>query len=541
MPTITLSKKALLKQLGARLSDEQLKEHISMLGTDLEGIAEDEITVEVFPNRPDLLSMQGFARALRAFIGKERGLRRYTVKKSGEQVIIDKTVLTCRPYTSCAIVRNLHIDEERLKEIIQIQEKLHVTFGRNRKRAAIGIYPLEHIAFPIYFRGLRPRDISFQPLEMQREMNGEEILELHPKGREYAHLVQGLKRYACFLDGEQRIMSLTPIINSHLTGKVAEQTTAVFVECSGFDQRILDECLAIIVTALADMGGTIESLELKHPEGTRTTPQLEPRKMKLDLAYCNKLLGFSLTEREAAALLGRMGFGYERGSVLIPAYRTDIMHQADLAEDIAIAYGYAAIPESLPTVATVGQADPLGEFSRIIREVLIGHGLLEVHNFNLIGHAEQTTMMMAEREPVRIANSLSEGYDSLRAWLLPSLLNTLAQNRKHDYPQHIFELGKVFVKDESTTTGVREELHLAVALCGEGEDYTAIRQILDSLLSALDVKTPYRRTKHKSFIPGRVATAGAATIGEVAPAVLRNFGLEMPVAAFELPVASLRK
>lgn len=540
MPTITVSKKELLAQVGKKLTDAQLKERISMLGTDLEGIAGDEISVEIFPNRPDLLSLPGLARALRAFIGKQTGLVKYPVKASGESVLIDKSVLECRPYTSCAIVRGLTITEEKLKEIIQIQEKLHITFGRGRKRAAIGIYPLEHISFPIHFKGLKPRDIRFQPLEMRREMDGEEILELHPKGKEFAQLLEGLKRYACFLDGDNRVMSLTPIINSQHTGKISERTTEVFVECSGFDQRILDECLAIIVTALADMGGRVESLELKHPEGKHITPNLEPTRFAFNLDYCNKLLGLTLTEKEAVALLGKMGFGYEKKHVLVPAYRTDIMHQADLAEDLAIAYGYDKIPETIPAVATVANANPQNELCERLREILVGHGLLEVQNYNLIGQEAQANTGMRAR-PVTVQHSLSTEYNTLRASLLPSLLETFARNRKHDYPQRLFELGKVFLRDPKSATGVREELRLAVALCGEHEDYTAIRQVLDSLFRAVGKTVTYKAAEHPSFLAGRAARAGTAVLGEIAPVVLERFGLEMPVATFELPVTALEK
>ena len=175
MPILTLSKKGLLAAAGRQLGDDDLQERLSMLGTGFEGMTGDEVSVEIFPNRPDLLSRQGFERAFAAFLGTKPGLRRYDVRRSGEKVIIDKSVERCRPYTSCAIVKNLKIDEEKLKEIIQIQEKLHITFCRNRKRAAIGVYPVEHISFPIHFKGLKPGEIRFRPLESEREMTAKEI------------------------------------------------------------------------------------------------------------------------------------------------------------------------------------------------------------------------------------------------------------------------------------------------------------------------------------------------------------------------------
>src|SRR3989344_1414874 len=151
MPTITLNRKVVEELVGKKLPLDKLKDRISMLGTDLESINEKEIVVEIFPNRPDLLSEQVFARALSSFIGVKKGLRNYKSNKPSYKVVIDKSVKEVRPYTACAVVKNLNFSDERIREMIQIQEKLHVTYGRNRKKVAIGIYPLEKIKFPVNY------------------------------------------------------------------------------------------------------------------------------------------------------------------------------------------------------------------------------------------------------------------------------------------------------------------------------------------------------------------------------------------------------
>ncbi|MBR9703722.1 phenylalanine--tRNA ligase subunit beta, partial [Candidatus Woesearchaeota archaeon] len=242
---------------------------------------------------------------------------------------------------------------------------------------------------PIRFVGLAPDKIKFLPLEARREMTAKEILEDHPKGKEYAGLVKGLKHYACFLDGKDKIMSMTPIINSELTGKVSNGTKDVFVECSGFDYDIVSTCLNMIVTSLADMGGTIEACTLKYEHGTLgtiTSPDLTPKEWKIDIAYINKVLGLNLSEKEMSKLLKKMGFAYDEKKhvVLVPAYRNDILHMVDFAEDIAIAYGYENFTPTIPTVATVGEESWSTKIKRKVREILVGHGLLEMKNYNLI-------------------------------------------------------------------------------------------------------------------------------------------------------------
>src|SRR3989338_6225627 len=243
MPTVTLNKAVVEKLVGKELPLDQLKDRIGMLGTDLESIEGNEIIVEIFPKRPDLLSEQGFARAFSSFIGVKTGLRKYAIKESNQKVIIDSSVKGIRPYTACAIVKGLQFDEENLRQVIQIQEKLHVTYGRNRKKAAIGIYPMEKITFPITYKADLPQKIKFKPLEAHAEMTALEILEHHKAGKEYGHLLQGLAKYPIFVDAKGEILSMPPVINSDKTGRVTEETKDVFVECSGFDFEVLSTCL----------------------------------------------------------------------------------------------------------------------------------------------------------------------------------------------------------------------------------------------------------------------------------------------------------
>src|SRR3989344_662518 len=156
MPTVNLNRHEVEKLLGKKLELEALKDRISMLGTDLDDITDDEIIVEIFPNRPDMLSEEGFSRALSSFIGVKTGLKKYSAKPSDYKIIIDKSVKTVRPFTACAVVKNLKFDDKKIKSIVQLQEKLHASYGRNRKKLAIGVYPMEKIKFPITFIAKKP-------------------------------------------------------------------------------------------------------------------------------------------------------------------------------------------------------------------------------------------------------------------------------------------------------------------------------------------------------------------------------------------------
>ena len=416
--------------------------------------------------------------------------------------------------------------------------------GRHRKKIAIGIYPLEKIKMPIRYMAKKPEEIRFHPLEGKKEMTARQILEQHPTGKEYGYLLEGKKLFPIFVDANNQVLSMPPIINSHNVGKISEDTKDVFIECSGFDFSILKKCLNMIVTALYEMGGKIYSMELHYGGRKHTTPDLAPEEIKLDIPYINRLLGLNLNEAGAKKCLERMGHGCKSGKVLVPAYRTDILHQADFAEDIAIAFGYENFEHIIPNVATIGQEDRFEDFKNKIAGLLTGLGFIEASTYSLSNEQLQSSRMNLKIDAIRLSNSISQEYDILRAWMVPSIIEIFSKNKHHEYPQNIFAIGRVFSKDIREEAGIREADRIAVGICHEKSDYTGIRQVLDYLFSSLGMKYDVKEILHDSFIEGRVGRASVhgkevAYIGEISPAVLENWQLTMPVAVFELNLTGL--
>ncbi len=541
MATVTIDKKTFMELVGRKISDKELDYYIPLIGVGLEEMHEDSFVIDVNPNRPDMLSQQGFARAFASFIGLKEGVRRYSAKKSDYKVIIDSSVKKVRPYTACAVVKNLRFNDERIKDIIQVQEKLHITIGRNRKKAAIGIYPFEKIKMPIRFLAMPATEIKFRPLEYPGELTGLQILSKHPTGREYAYLLEGQEEFPVFIDASNKILSMPPIINSHDTGKITQSTTDVFIECSGFDYKVLAEIITIITTALADMGGEIYEVKIIDGGNEIISPNLSTQKMKLDLEYVNSVIGININKSDAKNYLRRMGMDLEGDNVIIPCYRIDILHKIDLVEDIAIAYGYDNLKPELPAIATIAGQSRMHQLKNIISNLLIGLGLLETNSYCVINSNDQTVgMANDDAEIVKLANAHSTEYNSMRHSILPSLLNILKINKHHEYPQSIFETGYVFSKDSQTETGVAEKTNLAVVMSDADYDYTTIRQVLDYLASNLGLAIELKEESFPWYIRGRSALIKLATgeclgsIGEVNPAVLENFELFTPVVAMEI-------
>ena len=543
MANIKISRKLFEKEIGKL--DEKMQDRIAMFGTPLENFDNNEIELEIFPNRPDMLSYQGFKRSFLAFLGKKKGLKKYNLKKPEKdfKIIIDSSVKNIRPYTACAIVKGLKFDDEKIRELIDIQEKLHLTLGRKRKKFGIGIYPLEKIKIPITYKAMEPDKIKFIPLESEREMSGLEILQRHPIGKDYAHLLAGKANFPIFIDDDKQIMSMPPIINSKLTGKITNNTRDVFIECSGFDFELLKKCLNIIVTCLADMGGKVYQMELKYSK-KEITPDLTSEKMKLSIENAEKTLGINLTEKQVKILLEKMGYNYNKGEVEIPAWRTDILHEIDLIEDIAIAYGYENFEPEIPKVATIGEESREEIFKRKISEILIGLGLLETSSYHLTTKRDQfEDMGIAEPKTILEVENSKTDYKILRQNLSHILMRILSENKDCEYPQKIFEIGRTFeLKNEE----IIEKENLACAIAPG--NFTEQKQILNTFFKAINLEMKIEETKevHPYFIDGRCADIFLeekliGKIGEIHPRILKNWKIKMPVALFEIRLENIFK
>jgi len=515
---------------------KEIEEKITLFGTPLESLTKDEVEIEIFPNRPDLLSMQGFLRAFKAFLGKETGLKAYRINKPEKdyKIKVDPNLKNIRPYTACAIVKGLKFDGAKIKEIIDLQEKLHTTIGRNRKKSAIGIYPLEKITLPIRFEARAPEDIKFIPLEETRELTGLEILQKTSTGREYAHLLEGFDKFPVFVDANNKILSMPPIINSDDTGKITEQTKDVFIECSGFDFNTEKKVLNIVATTLADMGGKVYAMELQGLNAT--TPDLTPETLKVSLENVNKLLGLELKEKDLEKILPKMGYNYSKSKVQVPAWRTDVLHEVDIIEDIAIAYGYDKFAPEIPKVATIGSEDVKEKLKTKLANLLVGLGLLETSSYHLIKSSESQ-----DKELIEVLDSKTE-YKFLRPNLLIPALRTISENKDHDYPQKIFEICTRFQKDSRIETGVKETENLCI-LCSPS-NFTDLKQILNYLAGSLSLSLTLKESTHKYLIDGRTATIllnnkEIGYLGEIHPETLHSWSIKMPCSVLEISLEEI--
>jgi len=477
------------------------------------------------------------------------GLRRYRAEPSEYFVRIDSKVAKVRPYFVSCVIKNVYFSDDFIRSIMQLQEKLHITHCRKRRKVAIGLHDLDKITFPVTYT-TKPPDFKFIPLEQTKEMSRKQILEQLPKGKDYAWILEGMKEYPLLHDSKETVLSMPPIINSEDT-KIDEKTKNVFIDITATDEKAANEVLNIIVTTFADRGGRLYKVKIKYPDKLIYTPDLSTKTMNLDPKYVNKLLGLKLTNHEIIEYLERMGFDAaeirkDKLQVIIPCYRTDIMHAMDLVEDVAIAYGYEKFEPEIPNISTIGEENPLETFSTKLRTLLVGYGLQEVMTFMLTNKNNLFKKMnMEERAIAETANPKTEEYNVVRNWLLPSLIEVLSRNKHHEYPQNLFEIGDVVVLDDKDETGARTMKRLAIVLCHSKANFSEMKSLVESVLNNLGVKDyEVKASKHPCYIPGRAAKFVVdgyvlARFGEIHPEVLEKWGLEMPVVGGEICVEKL--
>ena len=544
MPLINFGYGDLCGLLGEEVPRETLMERIPMIGADMHSgdTGGDAMSVEFFPDRPDLFCVEGMARALRPFLGLG-GAPSYEVFESEVSFIVEDSVRGVRPYAACAIVRGVDVDDRVLKSMMDMQEKMHVTVGRKRAKLAIGIHALSAVRPPFTYKAVKPNEIRFVPLASEEEMDLDGVLEKHPKGREFAHLLEGKDRYPVIVDADGVVLSFPPIINGEAT-TVRVGKRDLLIDVTGTEPRAVKTALDLVSTALAERGGTIYSVETFEGGRSFIAPDLTPTSWCITSGECSAHLGIKLKPKEIVEALRRMGYAAHsdggRVNVDVPAIRVDIMHKVDLYEDVAIGHGYERFGGRHGQTQTTGSLMPSTRFSEGIRDLLVGLGYTEVVTLTLSSERDEFELpRIPAKGTVKLLNPISEDHTCLRASLFPSLMRVFRKNKHRDLPQRIFEIGDV-------VDGSRRKGRVCVAEVDSRSSFTGIKSVAETLLRETCTEYALEPSALGTFIDGRGAevVSGGETVGwfgEVSPAVLEDFEISHPMAFVELDLAPMAR
>ena len=568
MPKIEVNEKLFFELVGRRMEAPELEEALTAAKAELDGYGQDgegpgaERTIKIElndTNRPDLWSTAGVARQLRVYAGGP--IPEYPffssegdAKPSRYRIAVDASVKEVRPYLAAFVISGKPISDAMLKDAIQTQEKLCANFGRKRKSVSMGLYRIELIKWPVSYKAADPDAVAFTPLGLDAKLSLRAILEEHPKGKEYGHIIAGHPKFPLLQGADGGILSMAPVINSADIGAVQVGDRDLLVEFTGTDMPSVALSAAIVACDFADAGYEIAPVAVDYPYDTPlgrsvNFPYYFQAPASVDSGRVSKLLGDSIGPEAVVAALGRMAVRAEAHGQHVrafpPEYRNDFLHAADLVEDVMIGRGMASFKPERPKDFTIGRLHPIERYSREAKNLLVGMGYQEMI-YNYLGSKRDYIDRMNVRgdDALFISNPMTENFAVVRPSILPSLLASESVSSKAAYPHRIFESGKVAFKDPAENYGSRTRQRVGMLSCHAAADYNEMAGAVAAFLFYLGFDYAVEDAEDPRFMAGRQARVmvrgeEVGVFGEINPFVLENWGITMPCAACELDLESL--
>lgn len=581
MPKIEVNESLFFNMLGAELEAElgakhdygKLEEILTSAKAELDekpdtSLPEKERIIKIElndTNRPDLWSTAGLARLLRIHAGGKSNTKSYQsflsskekTQDSAERMVkVSPELKEIRPFAAGFVISGKPIDELMLADIIQTQEKLCRNFGRKRKTVSMGVYRSKLIKWPIEYTAVDPDKTEFTPLDLEKPLLCRKILKEHPKGIEYASLLEDKKHFPLLKDANGEVLSMPPVINSAKIGAVQAGDTDLFVEFTGTDMTSILLSANIVACDFADCGYTILPVKIEHPYETGygktvTTPFYFQENAETSVEAVNKLLGSSFKAEEIADALKRMDSETEISGNKIrlkpSPYRNDFLHEVDIIEDVMMGKTVNFFTPETPNEFTIGRLLPATMLSRKIKGLMTGMGYQEMI-FNYLGSKKDyiERMCIDEASVIEISNPMSENYQFVRNSILPSLLNAEMGSANAVYPHKIFETGKIAFFDGTDSTGTRTAQSLGFLTAEQNANFNTAASEAANLLYYLGIEYKVCETADPRFISGRQAGLlyngeQIGIFGEVNPQVLENWDINIPCFAGELNIEKILK
>ncbi|KAJ8146442.1 hypothetical protein OY671_000472 [Metschnikowia pulcherrima] len=578
MPTIPVDKADLYELLGREYTTEEFDELCFDFGIELDEDTTDEcqgderpqLKIEIPANRYDMLCIEGIAQALNEFLGRSEAAN-FTLKPETPKVklTIDKSTEQIRPYAAAAILNGVTFDERKYASFIALQDKLHTNLCRNRTLVAIGTHDLDKLTPPFTYEALAPQDISFVPLNQEKKMNGAELMEFYDKDKnlgKYLHIIRDSPVYPVIFDSNRTVCSLPPIINSNHS-KISLNTKNVFIEVTGTDKTKTDIVINQMVAMFSAYSATkfeIEPVEIvsSHNSQDRVSPNIKPRKFEADTEYINSCLGLKYSGDEIAKLLKKMSLSAKasdanRLSVEVPITRSDILHECDIMEDAAIGYGFNNLQKTKAKGDSLVAAPlPINKVGDIFRIASAQAGYLEVLPLTLCSHDENFRFLRQlddNKQAVKLENPKTIEYQVVRTTLLPGILKTIKENRKHSLPIKVFECGDIVLKDPELERGAFNQRNWSAIYAGKTSGFEYVQGLLGKVMQTLrtpwienpaeDKKRGYWIEEDKdnaTFFPGRGAKVFFRSSENAEPKHIGAIGVLHPevMGHFDIPYAA---
>ena len=557
MPKIDVSKNILRKLLGRKCDREFLENYLPYAKAEYEDEDDKFLKIELNDtNRPDLWSSAGLARQLKSVLKKS--IKKYDFfsnsKKSADSgnrlFVVDSSRPSIRPYSVGFAIKGKKLDNDSLKFIIDLQEKIHGNYGRKRRSISMGFYRSNLINYPVIYKGVDPDKTTFTPLFEEKEMNLREVLEKTEKGREFGYIIKDLDKYPFLVDRKDRVLSMPPVINSNDVGALQCGDDEIFVELNGVYLRQVLLVANMLCCDLSDLGFEILPMKVEFPEETEfgkiiTVPYYFQEPIKCSLREIEDTLGTKMSAERAMRCLEKMGVRAKasgKSSIVVfpPEYRNDYLSVRDVIEDIAIGYGYNNFKREPLSDFNIGRLTNTEILSRRIQNILTSAGFTEIISNYLSSEDDYITKMNGNAdECIIIQNPMSLNFRVVRPSVLPSLLRLETESQNAAYPHLVFECGKICLKDKDSIDGVSTFDSLGILESSNDANINKCVSVLEALMYYLEIKYELKAVFDSRFIKGRSANICVdgkvvGILGEICPEVLDNWQLTMPCYAIEI-------
>lgn len=533
---------------------------------DFFGLNEDVIEFEITSNRPDCFSVIGLARETAATFKRPFSVKKPEFSENSENIADTISVTVENPdkcLRYCAkMVKNVKIGPSpawmvhRLKAagIRSINNIVDITN-----------YILLEYGQPMHAFDLR--HLSGGKIIVRDAMDGEVIKTLDEQDRVLNH------NDLVIADAEKAV-AIAGVMGG-FNSEIEEDTTTVVFESATFD--------AVSVRLTAQKAGLRTEASSRYEKGldpNNTVPALKRACQLVQELGCgeivggmvdvtgnmkaptvlafrpdkiNAFLGINISKEEMAEYLRKIEFtvDLDKMEIQVPTFRPDIEAEADIAEEVARFYGYNKIPTTLMSGQAVkGSYSPIQKFRRDLSAALTAQGMYETFTFTFTGTDDFDKLNLPVdstlRNAVKIRNPLGEDTSIMRTTTLASMMKSLSYNanRKNE-DVSLFEISKVYIP---TMAGElpQEPEKLSIGMYGKNVDFFVIKGVLEAAFDAVSICgiTWKQLTDCPSLHPGRAAALYAGDtkigiVGEVHPAVLKRFDVDVPCYLAEVDIMGL--
>ena len=527
------------------------------------GCNDTTVEFEITPNRPDCLSVIGLAREAAATFHKPLNLHQPEVKGCGGDVhdylsVEVQNKELCQRYVA-RVVKNVKIGpsprwmRERLRasgvrpidNIVDITNYVMLEYGQ-----PMHAFDIEYVkGHKIVVRNARTGE-TIQTLDGVDRTLSEEMLVIADE--EKASAVAGVMggENSGIHEGTHTVVFESACFKGSSV-RVTAKKLGMRTESSSRFEKGLDpqNCLPAVMRA-CELVEQLGAGEVVDGVIDVDNSGYQPTVLHLDPAWINTFLGTDISREKMEQILKNLQFGIEGENIVVPSFRGDVQHKADVAEEIARFYGYNNIPTTTAKGNPEGGYSDYQQFERTVNQNMLAQGMYEIMTYSFVSPKEYDRIRLPKDDPKResvvILNPLGEDTSIMRTNAIPSMMLILAKNyNNRNGAVSLYEIGNEYIPVAGEQLP-DEVPNLILGMYGEDRDFFTLKGVMENLFDTLGIEDYDVTACHDNptFHPGRCAVISKdgeeiGVIGEIHPLVCANYGINTRVYVGKLKMRKL--